>query len=252
MSRSPPGDPSLKTIMNTQDIFFNAYNREDIAYGMEPSAELASYLAQVRPAGKAIDLGAGAGRDTLALAIAGMNVRAVDLSDRGLARVVERARRLGVLDRIETVVADAREVDLPAGEFSAIVATTVLCHMPEADGLELWRRMAMAINDQGMIYAEVHTTEDPGSDESPGRENRNPVSETAGAVVHYFRPGELLRWAMRSPSIRVLRYEERLEWDYTHGDEHQHGKAILLAVRQDYFPPWYGHPIAFPKRPDNG
>jgi len=237
--------------MGNQDFFFEAYDREDIAYGLEPSAELASYLLQVQPQGDAIDLGAGAGRDTLVLAQAGLNVCAVDLSRRGLRRVTERAKRLGLLQRIVTLVADAREVDLPANRFTALVATTVLCHMSEDDGLALWHRMVDAITKVGMIYAEVHTTEDPGSGESPGRENQNPISETAAAVVHYFRPGELLRWAMSSPSIRVLRYEERLEWDYTHGDPHQHGKAILVAVRSGYFPNWYGHPVAFAKRPDS-
>ncbi len=234
--------------MSTQDIFFDAYNRDDVAYGLTPSAELDSYLQQVKPTGRAIDLGAGAGRDTLALAQAGLNVQAVDLSDRGLSRIIERARRMNLSDRIETLVADARAVDLPSGQFSVVVATTVLCHLPEHDGLELWQRIAASIRDSGMIYAEVHTTEDPGSQQPPGRDNRNPVSETAGAVVHYFQTGELLRWAMRTPSLRVLRYEERLEWDYTHGDEHQHGKAVLLAVRTGYYPPWYGHPIAFPRR----
>src|SRR5690606_33750128 len=237
-------------LMNTQQLFFEAYDRDEVAYGLTPSAELASCLRQFKLTGRAIDLGAGAGRDTLALARAGLNVCAVDLAQRGLSRIVERARKLQLLDRIETLVADAREVDLPPGRFAVIVATTVLCHLPQADGMELWQRLAAAIQDDGVIYAEVHTTEDPGSPVPPGRDNPNPVSETAGAVVHYFEPGELLRWAMSTPSLRVLRYEERLEWDYTHGREHQHGKAVLLAVRNDYFPPWYGHPIAFPRRVD--
>ncbi len=231
-------------------MFFEAYDRDEVAYGLTPSAELASCLQQFKPTGRAIDLGAGAGRDTLALARAGLNVCAVDLARRGLSRIVERARKLQLLDRIETLVADARQVDLPPGQFAVVVATTVLCHLPQADGLQLWQRMAAAIRGDGIIYAEVHTTEDPGSPVPPGCDNPHPVSETAGAVVHYFESGELLRWAMSTPSLRVLRYEERLEWDYTHGREHQHGKAVLLAVRNDYFPPWYGHPAAFPRRVD--
>lgn len=234
--------------MSTHDIFFQAYDRDDIAYGLTPSAELASYLQQVKPTGRAIDLGAGAGRDTLALAAAGLNVQAVDLSERGLSRIVERARRVNVADRIETILADARQVRLPAGQFSIVTATTVLCHLPHEDGLQLWKRMADAIHDSGVIFVEVHTTEDAGSPLPPGRDSRNPISETAAAVLHYFQPGELLHWALSTPSLRVLRYEERLEWDYTHGSEHQHGKAILLAVRSGYHPPWYGHPIAFARQ----
>jgi SAM-dependent methyltransferase len=231
--------------MAANDIFFDAYDRDDVAFGLLPSAELLSYLQQVAPNGSAIDLGAGAGRDTLALAAAGLQVHAVDLSQRGLSRIRERAAQLNLADRITTQVADARQVKLPPGQSAVIVATTVLCHLPEPDGLELWQRMSDAIDGTGMIYAEVHTTEDPGSNQAPGRDNPNPISETAGAVLHYFQSGELLQWAMRTPSLRVLRYEERLEWDYTHGSEHQHGKAILLAVRSGYYPPWYGHPIAF-------
>jgi len=45
--------------MNTDDLFFDVYDREDLAYGLKPSAELASYLVQVSPQGLAIDLGAG-------------------------------------------------------------------------------------------------------------------------------------------------------------------------------------------------
>lgn len=236
--------------MSANDLFFEPYDREAVAFGSRASAELHSYVSQVRPQGLAIDLGAGAGRDTIALARSGLNVRSYDLSSRGLDRLMERAMRLGLGDRVELFPGDVREAELPRGEASVVVATTVLDHLPVADAKRLWQRMIEALCEVGVIYAEVHTTEDPGSPISPGRENAAPVSETAAAVVHYFAPGELLEWATRSGALRVLRYEERLEWDYTHGDEHQHGKAILLAVRSGVHPPWYGHPIAFPRNED--
>lgn len=237
--------------MTANDLFYEAYDRPDVAYGLEPSAELASYLYQVRPTGLALDLGAGAGRDTLALAAAGLQVRAVDRSQRGLSRILERAAERNLGSRIETEAADARDCELPEGAYCVIAATTVLCHMEPADGRRLWQRMVRAVADKGVIYAEVHTAEDPGSDQLPGRDNPNPISETAFAVRHYFAAGELLDWAAQSGSLRVLRYEERLEWDYTHGSEHQHGKAVLLAVPKDFHPPWYGHPAAFPRRSES-
>lgn len=235
--------------MTVQDQFFQAYDRDDVAYGTAASAELQSYLRQASPGGRALDLGAGAGRDALALATAGLQVDAVDLSARGLERIRQRAAEGGLSERIRTTHADVRSVEIAADSYAVVVATTVLCHLPGTDARTLWNRLAAAITDRGMIYAEVHTTSDPGSPEPPGLHNENPVSETAFAVKHYFAPGELLAWAMQTERVRVLRYEERLEWDDTHGPEHQHGKAILLAVHRDHHPPWYGHPPAFPRRP---
>ncbi|WDQ18784.1 class I SAM-dependent methyltransferase [Rhodopirellula sp. P2] len=239
----------------SNDFFFEAYDRENIAYGMQPSPELAAYLKQTASAEssrsarpKAIDLGAGAGRDTLALAAAGYDVTSVDVSERGLDRIRERAERANLSDRVKTLVCDVRELSMDADCYSAVIATTVLDHIPGTDAPAVWKKMCAALTSQGMLYTQVHTTEDPGSDQSPGKESDQPVSETAGAVINYFRPNQLVGWACEAESrLRVLRYEERLEWDTTHGAPHQHGKAVLLAVRQDFHPDWFGQPAAFPR-----
>lgn len=232
------------------DPFFEPYDREEIAYGSTPSSAVQAFLDQAGQSGPALDLGAGAGRDTIALAAAGYDVTAVDLSQRGLQRVKQRASQAGLSDRVRTLVADVRDVDMPPASYAAVVATTVLDHIPSADAVETWKRMAAAISDQGFLFVEVHTTEDPGSDQMPGRASDAPVSETADAVINYFAPNQLARWAtMPECRLRILRYEERLEWDYTHGPEHLHGKAILLAVREGNHPSWYGQPAAFPRRP---
>ena len=231
------------------DPFFQPYDRDDIAYGAEPSAALAEFLRQVGPSGRALDLGAGAGRDTIALAAAGLDVTAVDLSQRGLQRVQQRAIETGVSGRVETVVADACEYEISSAAYDAVVATTILDHVPAESARPLWQRIAAGLSKNGFLYVEVHTTEDPGSDRSPGRDSDAPVSETAGAVINYFAPNQLARWATEQDSgLRILRYEERFEWDYTHGPEHLHGKAVLLAVRSDQHPDWFGQPPAFPRR----
>ena len=236
-------------VPDVTDPFFEPYDRDEIAYGDVPSADLAAFLAQVPRAGKAFDLGAGAGRDTLALALAGFDVTAIDLSDRGLARTMQRAQQTGVATRIQTLTADVRDVDLPTDSLAVIVATTVLDHIPAADAKSLWQRMCDSLDDEGVMYVEVHTTDDPGSNAEPGNHRDAPVSETADAVVNYFPANQLAAWAIAPESrLRILQYTERLEWDYTHGPEHLHGKAILLAVRAGHHPDWYGQPAAFPRR----
>ncbi|MEO1524870.1 MAG: class I SAM-dependent methyltransferase [Planctomycetota bacterium] len=235
--------------MNSHDDFFEAYDRDDIAYGDVPSAPLAAYLAQVSCSGQALDLGAGAGRDTIEMARAGLAVTAVDLSARGAERIRQRAEKASVAELVEAVVADAREFVIEPGRYDVICATTVLDHIPAEDARKLWGNIVAGLNTGGMLYVEVHSVEDPGSEHPPGCDSDAPVSETAGAVINYFSPNQLAGWALEPDSdLRLLRYEERIEWDYTHGDEHLHGKAILLAVKSGAYPPWYGQPPAFPRR----
>ncbi|MEL6897521.1 MAG: class I SAM-dependent methyltransferase [Planctomycetota bacterium] len=229
------------------DAFHQVYDREDIAYGLTPSAELAAYLHAVHPTGTAIDLGAGAGRDTLALAAAGLQVTSVDLSPRGLERIVQRATERGIQQHVTTVHADVREFDFPVGTVQVLCATTVLDHIPSNDADAVWPRFVQSLDPtNGVMYVEVHSTEDPASDQPPGCDSSAPRSETAEHVVNYFAPGRLVRMALDA-GLRVLRYEERIEWDKTHGPEHQHGKQILLACVPGFCPEWFGHPKAFPK-----
>jgi cyclopropane fatty-acyl-phospholipid synthase-like methyltransferase len=237
-----------------EDFFFDAYDRDEIAYGLTPSASVAAFLDQfgqenLARGGKALDLGAGAGRDTLAIAKAGFDVTSVDISQRGLQRIIERAKQMGVADRVTTQVSDVRQLAMPKEHYSVVIGTTVLDHIPAKDAKPVWSTMVNSLGQHGVLFVEVHTTEDPGSGQSPGCDSDSPISETAGAVVNYFQPNQLASWALETESrLRILKYEERLEWDYTHGPEHQHGKAILLAVRSGYHPQWYGQPAAFPRQ----
>lgn len=232
----------------SDDPFFDVYDRDDPAYGLTPSAELAAFLEQCQPAGRAVDLGAGAGRDTLELARAGLEVLAIDYSPRGLERIVQRARQRGFADRVTTQTSDVRELDLPAGQFNVLSATTVLDHIEMPHAKRLWQQMIAALQPEGTMYVEVHTTDDPGSRVGQGAGSDAPVSETAVHVINHFPPNELLRWALATEDLRVLRYEERGEWDYTHGPEHLHAKAILLATKATAQPQWFGHPVRFPRR----
>jgi cyclopropane fatty-acyl-phospholipid synthase-like methyltransferase len=231
------------------DPFFEAYDRDKIAFGVNPSPAMAAYLEQAGTGGQALDLGAGAGRDTLALARAGYHVTAVDLSRRGLERLRQRAAAEALQERVCARLEDIRQLEMPPLSYQAIVATTVLDHLPSDAARDVWVKMTAALAEQGFLFVEVHTTEDPGSDQLPGLACDAPTSETAGAVINYFAPNQLARWATAPEArLRILRYEERLEWDYTHGPEHLHGKAILLAVRQGHHPHWFGQPAAFPRR----
>jgi len=227
--------------MNDQQLFDAAYSRHEPAFGSRPSSPLAAFLCQTGRQGIAFDLGAGAGRDSLAMAAAGYRVYCFDLSATGLERIEAQAVEKGFAKNIQTHQTDVRDIEFPNAGIDLIVATTVLDHLPESDAKQVWERVLAGLNDHGVLYVEVHTVDDPGCSECPHKFQDAPVSETASAVETYFQPNQLANWALHEDAgLRILHYEERLEWDKTHGPEHLHGKAILLAERRGAHRLWRG------------
>jgi hypothetical protein len=166
---------------------------------------------------------------------------AVDVAEEGLACLAEEARRRGLAEWVAVVCGDIVNYDYPQQALDVIAATTVLDHIDRSRCLAILPRIAAALAPAGVFYAEVHTTEDPGSPMGFGRHLQAPVSETAAAIAHYFEPNELLHLVARH--LRVIHYEERREWDHTHGRPHVHGKALALAVPKSAHPPYRGdHP----------
>lgn len=84
--------------------------------------------------GPFIDLGAGLGAHTFAMALAGCRVIAVDTSPARLRALRARARELGVADRVECVVAAAERLPFAAESLPGIYTKSVLIHtdMPRA------------------------------------------------------------------------------------------------------------------------
>jgi cyclopropane fatty-acyl-phospholipid synthase-like methyltransferase len=218
--------------------FDRVYRADEHTYGAEPSKELVRFVDQCVRGGRGLDLAAGLGRDTLALAERGIDMTAVDVAEEGLKHLAEEAQRRGLSERVHVVCADIVTYDYPQHALDVIVATTALDHIQRRDCLAILPKIAAALSPAGVLYAEVHTTEDPGSPTGFGPQLDVPVSETAGAIAHYFEPNELLR--LIAQHLRIIHYEERREWDQSHGRPHAHGKAIALAVPKSAHPPYRG------------
>lgn len=84
-------------------------------------------LAHERSGGPVLDLGAGTGRVALHLAARGHDVVAVDTDADLLAALRERAAERSLA--IETVVADARELDLGEARFPLVIAPMQFAHL---------------------------------------------------------------------------------------------------------------------------
>ncbi|MBZ5591621.1 MAG: methyltransferase domain-containing protein [Acidobacteriia bacterium] len=163
-------------------------------------SKLVTETVQPLPAGTALDLACGAGRNALWLAEQGWKVTAVDGAPAAIEILRRRAAERGV-------TVDARVADLEKGEYSIEPSAwnlILLCYYLQRDLFEPAKR---GVVQGGIVIAIVHITE-------PGEE---PTYKRA-------RPGELRSWF---EGWEILHYREGKPDD----PAHQRAVAEIVARR---------------------
>ena len=136
------------------------------------------------PAGRAIDLACGAGRNAVYLAERGWTVTAVDGSERAVELVEQRAAASGV--RVHTRVNDLTSPDcsMPPDAYDLVLIAYYLQR-------DLFAKAKAAVRPGGVIIAIVHTPE-PGQ---PWSEKR----AVPGELRTFFEDWDIL-WEYEGPS----------------------------------------------------
>ncbi|MEV6757557.1 class I SAM-dependent methyltransferase [Streptomyces sp. NPDC051214] len=121
---------------------------------------LAETVSGLNP-GTALDLGCGGGGDAIWLARRGWRVTAVDISTTAVERVRERARELGIADRVTAEQHDLAE-SFPAGRFDLISAQYF--HTPlQLPRARVLRTAARALRPGGFLLIVDHGSTAPWS-----------------------------------------------------------------------------------------
>jgi ubiquinone/menaquinone biosynthesis C-methylase UbiE len=105
-------------------------------------------LSSPKPTDACVDLGAGTGFATTALAPLVSSVLAVDISASMSASLTERAARDG-LANVSTQVHDLRGFELPPGSVDLVVSSYALHHLADADKRALVARAARWLRPAG-------------------------------------------------------------------------------------------------------
>ncbi len=127
------------------------YAGSELIWTAEPNRFLVAEVAGL-PAGRAIDLAAGEGRNAVWLAEQGWDVTAVDFSDAALAKADQLAAARSV--SITLVEADVTEyVPTPAGFDLVLVA---YLHLPEPARGAVIGRASAAVAEQGTLLVIGH------------------------------------------------------------------------------------------------
>lgn len=87
------------------------------------------------------DFGCGSGEMACRLGRLGYQVTGLDVSPDLIEVARARAVLEGVSDRVQFIVADGASVDFPAGKFDAVLAMSIVHHMPLDDALDVLDRL---------------------------------------------------------------------------------------------------------------
>ena len=131
------------------------YAAKPLLWAVDPSPFLSGELGD-RPAGLALDLGAGEGRTTLWLAERGWQVTAVDFSDVAIDRGRQRVEAAGVPGAVEWICADLVEYEPSGGPYDLVLFLFI--HLPEADRRRLLRGVAATLAPGGMVLVVGYDT----------------------------------------------------------------------------------------------
>ncbi|MCK6370838.1 MAG: class I SAM-dependent methyltransferase [Gammaproteobacteria bacterium] len=146
--------------MSTQEkkTFFATYDWakswQDLPWAHEEPTLFLAEITRQRPPGRALDIGCGAGTDSVFLASRGWRVTALDFMPKALEYTTERARKAGV--GVDVVEADITEWQVP-GAFDLVLDHGLLHNMdPVRHGAYRERLLAALARDGDFLLLHWH------------------------------------------------------------------------------------------------
>ena len=128
------------------------YSGEGLVYGAAPNEFLAGVADRLPKAGRALDIGAGEGRNALFLASRGLDVLAVDQSEVGMRKAARLAGERGLALRVQAV--DLREFDAAPGSFD--VVSSIFVHLPADLRARVHGRLRSWLRPGGVFVLEAY------------------------------------------------------------------------------------------------
>lgn len=153
--------------MSKRESWDQRYGESELVWGSDPNRFVAEAFEEVAPAGQALDLACGEGRNTIWLAEKGWTATGVDFSQ----VAIERARRLATHRGVAARFIEADVTDwIPEPGAYALVLVVYL-QVPSTDLVKVWAIAADALEAGGEMFLIGHArrnlTEGTGGPKDP-------------------------------------------------------------------------------------
>ncbi|MFF2620400.1 class I SAM-dependent methyltransferase [Oerskovia jenensis] len=140
-----------------QAFWDERYGSAEAVWSGNPNPQLVAQAADLTP-GRALDVGAGEGADSVWLARQGWDVVGLDISPVALGKAAAHAVVAGVADRIEWRQADL--VEWEPGDERFDLVTAHFMHLPADLRRQVFPRLAQAVAPGGRLLLVGHHPED--------------------------------------------------------------------------------------------
>lgn len=155
MDKTNEQQSNSEQIMKRED-WNQRYNTKEFIWTVKPNRFLEEEVTNLKP-GKALDLAAGEGRNSVWLAENGWKVSAVDFSDAAIEKAGQLASTRDVVDRIDFQVADLRNYE-PKTAFYDLVMLIYL-QLSQTELAPIFRQAAAAVAPGGRLLVIGHDSE---------------------------------------------------------------------------------------------
>lgn len=132
-------------IISTYNAIAPAYNK---AFN-KPSEHIDEVLTSIVPPSRILDLGCGAGNNSVYLSNLGYDVVGVDLSDKMLA-IAQRKKSKATFIKM-----DIGALTFSENSFDHIIAAYSLCYLPKKEILSCLRSLYKILKKDGLIFIEL-------------------------------------------------------------------------------------------------
>lgn len=192
--------------------FDERYKKEECYWGLRPK-ETVIPLLKYEQSGSVLDIGVGEGRNALFLAKKGFDVTGVDISESGIEKFMQLAKKFKV--RVKGIVSDITKFKF-GQSFDIMISIDTLHFLSKKDITKIVKRMKKHTSEKGINLIEVFTVMDEHFKKHPKK-------------LYYFQKNELRNYYR---DWKVLEYKEFLTKPEKHGNDgkiHQHSIAVLIA-----------------------